>query len=129
LAIPADLKHNCRPTGGGHDEADSTFRRFVRDSDVSLVSLAHVVLPLAKTGIQEIPNEQPVLSAMQVSLGATRGLYFFPGMGLGPDATRQQENAAMQQYDQKLATNPSGLLIYHPPGAKALTPGHLSRSL
>jgi hypothetical protein len=88
-------------------------------------SLAHVVLPLAKTGIQEIPNEQPVLSALQTSLGATPGLYFFPGMGLGPDATRQQENAAMQQYDQKLATNPSGLLIYHPPGAKALTPGHL----
>jgi hypothetical protein len=88
-------------------------------------SLAHVVLPLAKTGIQEIPNEQLVLSAMQTSLGATPGLYFFPGIGLGPDATRQQENAAMQQYDQKLATNPSGLLIYHPPGAKALTPGQL----
>lgn len=88
-------------------------------------SLAHVVLPLAKIGISEIPNEQPVLGAMQTSLGTTSGLYFFPGTGLGPDATRQQENAALQQYDQKLATSPSGLLIYHPPGVKALTPGQL----
>jgi len=31
----------------------------------------------------------------------------------------------MQQYEQKLAANPSGILIYHPPGAKALTPGQL----
>jgi hypothetical protein len=88
-------------------------------------SLAHVVLPLARTGIQEMPNEQPVLSAMQTSLGATSGLYFFPGTGAGPDATREQQSAAMQQYDQKLAGNPSGLLVYHPPGAKALTPGQL----
>jgi hypothetical protein len=88
-------------------------------------SLAHLVLPLAKTGISEIPNEPPVLSALQSSLGGTPGLYLFPGTGLGPDATRQQQNAAMQQYEQKLASNPSGLIIYHPPGVKALTPGQL----
>jgi hypothetical protein len=88
-------------------------------------SIAHVALPLGKTGIKEIPNEQAVLSGMQAQLGGTSGLYAFPGMGLGPNPTRQEENAAMQQYDQKLAANPSGILIYHPPGAKALTPGQL----
>jgi hypothetical protein len=31
----------------------------------------------------------------------------------------------MQQYGQKLAANSSGLLIYHPPGATAPTPGRL----
>src|SRR5437667_12043504 len=31
----------------------------------------------------------------------------------------------MQHYQQKLAANPSGLLIYHPPGAKALTASQL----
>lgn len=31
----------------------------------------------------------------------------------------------MKRYSEKLATNPSGLLIYHPPGGKALTPGQL----
>jgi len=88
-------------------------------------SLAHVVLPLARTGIREIPNEQPVLSAMETSIGGTGGLYLFPGTGVKPDASRQEQNAAMQQYDQKLASNPSGILIYHPPGMKALTPGQL----
>jgi hypothetical protein len=88
-------------------------------------SVAHIALPLGRTGIKEIPNEQAVLSGMQAQLGTTSGLYAFPGMGLGPNPTRQEENAAMQQYEQKLAANPSGILIYHPPGAKALTPGQL----
>jgi hypothetical protein len=88
-------------------------------------SIAHVALPLGKTGIKEIPNEQAVLSGMQAQLGTTSGLYAYPGMGLGPNPTREEENAAMQQYGQKLAASPSGILIYHPPGAKALTPGQL----
>jgi hypothetical protein len=88
-------------------------------------AIAHMALPLGTTGIKEIPNEQGVLAGMQTQLGEASGLYLFPGMGLGPNPTRQEQNAAMQQYDQKLATNPSGLLIYHPPGAKALTPGQL----
>jgi hypothetical protein len=33
--------------------------------------------------------------------------------------------AAMQQYEQKLANGPSGLLIYHPSGGQALAPGQL----
>ena len=89
-------------------------------------SLAHMVLPLGEAGIKEIPNEQGVLSAMQTSLGATPGFYFFPGTGLGPDATMQQKRGAMDQYGQKLAANPSGILIYHPPGAKPLTAGQLA---
>jgi len=89
-------------------------------------SIAHMVLPLGQAGVKEIPNEQPVLSAMQAGLGQASGLYLFPGVGLGPDASRQQRSAAMQQYAQKLAANPSGLLIYHPPGAPALTPRQLA---
>lgn len=41
-------------------------------------SIAHVALPLGKTGIKEIPNEQAVLSGMQAQLGGTSGLYAFP---------------------------------------------------
>ena len=85
------------------------------------MSLAHVVLPLGETGVQEIANETPVLGAMHAALGENAGFYFFPGMGLGSDATSQQKNAAMQQYDQKLAANPSGILIYHPPGGTGFT--------
>ncbi len=88
-------------------------------------SVAHVVLPLGTIGVQEIPNEQAVLNAMQAQLGTAHGLYIFPGMGLGPNPTRQQMNDALPGYTAKLASNPSGLLIYHPPGAKPLTPGQL----
>jgi hypothetical protein len=87
--------------------------------------VAHTVLPLGQVGISEIPNESAVLSSMQNTIGTTSGLYMFPGMGAGPNATREQQKAAMQQYDQKLATNPSGLLLYQPPGGKGMTPQRL----
>jgi heme exporter protein D len=80
-------------------------------------SVAHVALPLGQTGIKEIPNEPAVLSAMHTSLGEAPGMYAFPGMGQG--------QADMKQYAQKLAANPSGILIYHPPGAQQLTAGQL----
>jgi len=87
--------------------------------------IAHMATSLGMVGVSEIPNEQSVLSAMQAQLGSASGLYIYPGMGLGANATREQQQAAMRQYDQKLAVNPSGLLIYHPPGVKALTGAQL----
>jgi hypothetical protein len=85
------------------------------------MSLAHVVLPLGETGVQEIANEPAVLSAMHAALGEKSGLYAFPATGVGPDATNQEKNAALQHYDEKLAANPSGLLVYHPPGETGMT--------
>jgi heme exporter protein D len=78
-------------------------------------SVAHLVLPLGAAGIREIPNEQAVLTVMRSSIGDVPGLYFFPGLG----------QASMQQYAEKLANNPSGILVYHPPGAKPMTAGQL----
>lgn len=82
--------------------------------------LAHVVLPLGEVGVREMPNESAVLSSMNATLGQTAGLYIFPGPGLTPEATREQREAAMKNYNAKLATNPSGILIYHGPGVKAM---------
>jgi len=87
--------------------------------------IAHMATSLGTVGVSEIPNEQSVLSAMQAQLGGASGLYIYPGMGVQANATREQQQAAMRQYDQKLAANPSGLLIYHPPGGKALTGAQL----
>src|ERR1043166_4878237 len=81
-------------------------------------ALAHMVLPLGAMGIQEIPNEQPVLAGLHAALGESHGMYIYPGLGPAPDA--------MQQYEKKLAANPSGLLIYHPPGASMIEPGQLA---
>ncbi|MBV8551124.1 MAG: hypothetical protein JOY54_07465 [Acidobacteriaceae bacterium] len=89
-------------------------------------SIAHMVLPLASAGIREISNNEPgLLDQMHGSLGGTSGLYLFPSSGWKPGDTSEQKAAAMKNYELKLAGNPSGLLIYHPPGAKELTAGQL----
>ncbi len=86
------------------------------------MSVAHLVLPLGSTGISQITNNEPALLAqMQNAIGQEPGLYMFPSFGSTPDHSA----AAIEAYEQKLAANPSGLLIYHPPGRKAMTPGQL----
>lgn len=87
---------------------------------------AHEFLPFGEAGVKEIPNEAPVLSAIRSSIGDGAGFYIFPGTGLGPNATSQQRQAAAQQYEQKLASNPSGILIYRPPGTPLMFPRRLA---
>ena len=40
-------------------------------------SIAHMALPLGQAGINEIPNESALLSAMQSSMGEKSGLFIF----------------------------------------------------
>ena len=79
-------------------------------------SIAHMALPLGEAGINEIPNESAVLNAMQSNIGDKTGLYIFPGLGVGKNATREEKSEAMKQMQQRIAANPSGILMYHPPG-------------
>jgi len=72
-----------------------------------------MLLPLGETGVKEIPNEQALLASMKTSI-PERGLYLFPGTGLPADASRAQKSEAMNANFQKIATGPSGLLMYHP---------------
>lgn len=88
-------------------------------------SIAHTATPLATTGVSELPNEAPVLQALQASAGGSSGLYLFPGFGLGPKPSVQQLQAAMPEHEKKLASTPSGLIIYHPPGRPSMTTGTL----
>jgi len=79
-------------------------------------SIAHMALPLGEAGIREIPNESAVLSAMQTNIGEQTGLYIFPGPGVGKNASREEKNEAMKHMAEKMAANPSGILMYHAPG-------------
>lgn len=79
-------------------------------------SIAHMALPLGEAGINEIPNESAVLGAMQSNMSDKAGLYIFPGLGVGKNATREERSEAMKQMQQRIAANPSGILMYHPPG-------------
>src|SRR4029450_8081847 len=76
-------------------------------------TIAHMFLPLGEAGISEIPNEQAVLAAMQSNIAENAGLYLFPRLGVGPNATREEKNEAMKQEAAKMASGPSGLLIYN----------------
>ncbi len=79
-------------------------------------SIAHMFLPLGEAGIREIPNEAAVLDAMKANIGEKTCLYIFPGLGVGEHPTREQKNEAMKHMNEKFATNPSGIFMYHPPG-------------
>jgi len=83
-------------------------------------SIAHMALPLGEAGIDEMPNEAAVLSAMQSSIAEKSGLYFFPGFGLGSHPTKDERHEAMNHADEKLAQHPSGLLMYHPAGSRPM---------
>jgi hypothetical protein len=75
--------------------------------------IGHDLLSLGEAGIREIPNEATFLDAVKNNL-SDDGLYMFPGLGLGPDATRQQKSEAMKQVVEKTASGPSGMIMYHP---------------
>jgi hypothetical protein len=89
-------------------------------------SIAHVGLGLGSVGMKDLPNEAALLGTMHDNLTQS-GFYFFPSLGVAPGATREQQNAAMTVHQQKIATGPSGILIYHPSGAEGLSPGQLLR--
>ena len=76
-------------------------------------SIAHMALPLGEAGINEIPNESAVLSAMQSSIGDKTGLYIFLGLGVGKNATRDEKHEAMKQMQQRIAANPSAPNVAH----------------
>jgi hypothetical protein len=76
-------------------------------------SVAHMALPLGEAGIKEIPNESSVISAFQSNMSDKSGLYIFPGPGVGQNATAQERKEAMKKAMDKVATGPSGILMYN----------------
>ncbi len=85
-------------------------------------AIAHMALPLGEAGLREVPNAS-ALEGLQNNLGEQAGLYVLPGFGLGPNATGAEKHEAMEHLDQRIARYPSGLLMYHPAGARPLAMG------
>jgi hypothetical protein len=75
--------------------------------------VAHDLLPLGEIGVRELPNEQSVVSAMQSGIAEESGLYMFPGTGLAHGAPSKEKTEAKKRAMEKIASNPSGLLLYH----------------
>jgi hypothetical protein len=91
-------------------------------------SIAHLATDLGQTGLSELPNEQAVVKDLKANITAP-GLYFFPGYGLGPNATHSQKMAAMKDLAPRIKAGPIGLMVYHPTGYDALSPRQMLTEL
>ena len=91
-------------------------------------SIAHLATDLGQTGLSELPNEQAVVNDLNANITAP-GLYFFPGYGLGPNATHSQKMAAMKDLAPRIKAGPIGLMVYHPTGYDALSPRQMLTEL
>src|SRR5271157_1291733 len=79
-------------------------------------SVAHVATPLATAGISKMADESVVLKAMKDGVGPKQGLYFFPWVEPNDPKMMEKESASRKD-------NPSGFVIYRPPGASTdMTP-------
>jgi hypothetical protein len=87
-------------------------------------ALSHTILPTAKLGIKQIPNEEAVLSAMKASIQEP-GFYFFPGMDLSREPTPEEESA----WNARYLAGPTGVLVYHPTGSTPMSPQQLLAEL
>ena len=86
-------------------------------------AFAHMVLPIGQMGLKGIPNnEGPVLDAMKSNIQQP-GIYFMPGI----DMSRKSTVAELDALYAKAEAGPTAFLVYHPTGAKAMTPGQLIR--
>jgi len=77
--------------------------------------VSHMVLPFSKDAMKQLPNEQIVLSTLQTNL-PERGVYFFPGMDMSKQPTPEEQKA----WEAKVASGPSGLLVYRPNGGTVI---------
>lgn len=86
-------------------------------------AIAHMALPLGEAGVQNTMNDEALLSALKSTVENKDGLYIYPSMGLGPNASHAEQSAAMEKYAAILEKNPSGFFIFHPAGSRPMTMG------
>ena len=79
--------------------------------------VAHTLTGLGETGIQEMPNEQAVVSQMKGTFPGS-GLYMFPGFGLPANASHSEKMKAMQSdaMQAKMKSGPTGMVVYRAEG-------------
>lgn len=90
--------------------------------------VSHVLLPLGEVGLKSIPNEDAVLGALRDNIKEP-GFYFFPWMEESPGQTKEQQQAAMKQWEEKYKAGPAGILIYKVQGEQPKSPRQLLTQL
>jgi hypothetical protein len=78
-------------------------------------SFAHMATPLGATGISQMANEGPALSALESATANKPGLYLYPYVNMN-------SKTVMQDSEEAMKIHPSGLILFHPAGAPAMAP-------
>lgn len=81
---------------------------------------SHTVLSFQRDALKPIPNEAVVLSTLSGNI-TTPGMYAFPWIDMGANPAPAEQH----EWAQKLASGPSGLLIYRPDGGESMSPRQL----
>ena len=80
-----------------------------------VMSIAHMS-PVAQIGFSQMTDDGPALSALKTATGNKPGLYIYPSVDM-------TSGDAMARMDAAMKVNPSGILVYQPPGARnGITP-------
>jgi hypothetical protein len=83
---------------------------------------SHMLLGLGEVGIKTLPTEEPVLSSLSSNV-SEEGFYFFPGI----KASERSDEEKQKAWAEKIASGPSGIMIYKPRGGEAMSPAQLIR--
>jgi hypothetical protein len=83
-------------------------------------AVSHMLLPFQREALKPVPNEAAVLSALSTDLGQP-GMYYFPWIDMSGNATPEQK----ADWERRLASGPSGLMIYKPNGGETMSPRQL----
>jgi hypothetical protein len=78
-------------------------------------AISHMALGLYESSVKNLPGEETLLPALGAAIPEP-GFYFFPGMDPNADA------AAKAKWAEKMKNGPSGILVYRPRGAEAMSP-------
>jgi hypothetical protein len=82
-------------------------------------AVSHMVLGLGDAGLQTVPASADASFAGLPSAGMTEsGLYFFPSLA----EAEQADPAAMKAWSEKVAVEPSGIVVYAPSGVIPMSP-------
>ena len=81
--------------------------------------IAYTALPLGSTGIRKLPNEIAVLDALQKNIAENSGIYLFPGWWESNPTDKKSE--ATNNFAEKMARYPSGILMYNAAGSRSVT--------
>lgn len=73
------------------------------------MSIAHMATPLGNIGFEQMPNEPAVLQAMDSSIGAKSGFYFYPWVDPNDPDMMKKAEAAEKAHGH-------GIMVYHAAG-------------